>query len=86
MSISDQGLGIPKKDLNNIFNRFFRVDKSRSRAQGGTGLGLAISKEVVEKFNGRIWVDSVENQGSTFYISLAYVDDAELQEADWDAE
>ncbi|ACA82019.1 cell wall metabolism sensor histidine kinase WalK [Leuconostoc citreum] len=86
LSISDQGLGIPKKDLNNIFNRFFRVDKSRSRAQGGTGLGLAISKEVVEKFNGRIWVDSVENQGSTFYISLAYVDDAELQEADWDAE
>jgi two-component system, OmpR family, sensor histidine kinase VicK len=51
------------------------VDKSRSRAQGGTGLGLAISKEVVEKFNGRIWVDSVENKGSTFYISLAYVDE-----------
>lgn len=86
LSISDQGLGIPRKDLNNIFNRFFRVDKSRSRAQGGTGLGLAISKEVVEKFNGRIWVDSVENQGSTFYISLAYVDDAEIEEEDWDAE
>ena len=60
------------------------MDKSRSRAQGGTGLGLAISKEVVEKFNGRIWVDSVENKGSTFYISLAYVD--EVPEDDWDAE
>lgn len=70
--------------MDNIFNRFFRVDKSRSRAQGGTGLGLAISKEVVEKFNGRIWVDSVENKGSTFYISLAYVD--EEPEDDWDAE
>lgn len=86
LSISDQGLGIPRKDLDNIFNRFFRVDKSRSRAQGGTGLGLAISKEVVEKFNGRIWVDSVENKGSTFYISLAYVEDADLEEDDWDAE
>ena len=84
LSISDQGLGIPRKDLDNIFNRFFRVDKSRSRAQGGTGLGLAISKEVVEKFNGRIWVDSVENKGSTFYISLAYVN--EVPEDDWDAE
>ncbi len=84
LSISDQGLGIPRKDLDNIFNRFFRVDKSRSHAQGGTGLGLAISKEVVEKFNGRIWVDSVENKGSTFYISLAYVD--EVPEDDWDAE
>ncbi|QBR46926.1 cell wall metabolism sensor histidine kinase WalK [Leuconostoc kimchii] len=86
LSISDQGLGIPRKDLDNIFNRFFRVDKSRSRAQGGTGLGLAISKEVVEKFNGRIWVDSVENKGSTFYISLAYVDDVVIEEEDWDAE
>nr|MWN20590.1 hypothetical protein [Leuconostoc lactis] len=45
-----------------------------------------MSKEVVEKFNGRIWVDSVENKGSTFYISLAYVDDADLEEDDWDAE
>ncbi|GMA66982.1 PAS domain-containing sensor histidine kinase [Leuconostoc gelidum subsp. gelidum] len=86
LSISDQGLGIPRKDLDSIFNRFFRVDKSRSRAQGGTGLGLAISKEVVERFNGRIWVDSVENRGSTFYISLAYVDDDVIEEGDWDAE
>lgn len=72
ISISDQGLGIPRADLNHVFDRFFRVDKARSRAQGGTGLGLAISKEVVQLLGGRIWVDSVEGQGSTFYISLPY--------------
>ncbi|QRQ96284.1 cell wall metabolism sensor histidine kinase WalK [Lactiplantibacillus plantarum] len=72
ISISDQGLGIPRADLGHVFDRFFRVDKARSRAQGGTGLGLAISKEVVQMLGGRIWVDSVEGKGSTFYISLSY--------------
>ncbi|RRK10500.1 cell wall metabolism sensor histidine kinase WalK [Lactiplantibacillus garii] len=72
ISISDQGLGIPRADLNHVFDRFFRVDKARSRAQGGTGLGLAISKEVVQMLGGRIWVDSEEGKGSTFYISLPY--------------
>ncbi|WP_057742895.1 cell wall metabolism sensor histidine kinase WalK [Liquorilactobacillus capillatus] len=72
LSISDQGLGIPKKDVSHIFDRFFRVDKARSRAQGGTGLGLAISKEVIELHGGKIWVDSIEGKGSTFYISLPY--------------
>lgn len=72
LSISDQGLGIPKKDLGRIFDRFFRVDKARSRAQGGTGLGLAISREVIEMHNGRIWVESLEGKGSTLYITLPY--------------
>ncbi|KLD61486.1 hypothetical protein WP50_01910 [Lactiplantibacillus plantarum] len=63
---------IPVTDLGHVFDRFFRVDKARSRAQGGTGLGLAISKEVVQMLGGRIWVDSVEGKGSTFYISLPY--------------
>lgn len=81
LSISDQGLGIPKKDIGHIFDRFFRVDKARSRAQGGTGLGLAISKEVIEMHGGRIWVDSIENKGSTFYISLPY---QEYEEDLWD--
>ena len=72
LSISDQGLGIPRQDLGKIFDRFYRVDKARSRKQGGTGLGLAISKEVVEALHGRIWVDSQEGRGSTFYISLPY--------------
>lgn len=81
LSIADQGLGIPRKDLGHIFDRFFRVDKARSRKQGGTGLGLAISKEVVNLLGGQIWVDSVEGQGSTFYISLPYVP---YEEEDWD--
>lgn len=88
LSITDQGLGIPKKDLGHIFGRFFRVDKARSRAQGGTGLGLAISKEIIERFGGRIWVESAEGQGSTFSISLPYEPydpaDDEWDDGEWD--
>ncbi|KAF0516382.1 cell wall metabolism sensor histidine kinase WalK [Pediococcus acidilactici] len=72
MSITDQGLGIPKEAISHVFDRFYRVDKARSRAQGGTGLGLAISKEVIQMHGGRIWVESREGEGSTFYISLPY--------------
>lgn len=72
MSITDQGLGIPKEAISHVFDRFYRVDKARSRAQGGTGLGLAISKEMVQMHGGRIWVESREGEGSTFYISLPY--------------
>ncbi|MTV81460.1 cell wall metabolism sensor histidine kinase WalK [Secundilactobacillus folii] len=72
LSISDQGLGIPRNDIPHVFDRFYRVDKARSRAQGGTGLGLAISKEVVQSLGGKIWVESREGHGSTFYISLPY--------------
>lgn len=72
MSITDQGLGIPKDSISHIFDRFYRVDKARSRAQGGTGLGLAISKEVIQLHGGQIWVESREGEGSTFYISLPY--------------
>ncbi|GKT04216.1 cell wall metabolism sensor histidine kinase WalK [Furfurilactobacillus entadae] len=84
MSISDQGLGIPRKDISHIFDRFYRVDKARARAQGGTGLGLAISKEVIQMLNGRIWVDSTEGKGSTFYISLPFEQFDE--EDDWDVD
>lgn len=70
LSVTDQGMGIPKHDQTRVFSRFFRVDKARSRAMGGTGLGLSISKEVVEQFGGRIWVKSIEGKGTTFYISL----------------
>ncbi|WP_035054836.1 cell wall metabolism sensor histidine kinase WalK [Carnobacterium pleistocenium] len=80
-SISDEGLGIPKRDLANVFDRFFRVDKARARSMGGTGLGLAISKEVVKKHKGKIWVESMEGKGTTFYISLPYLP---YEEDDWE--
>ena len=70
LSVSDEGLGISKADAEHLFERFYRVDKARSREQGGSGLGLAISKEVVEMHKGRIWVDSIEQEGSTFTIEL----------------
>lgn len=73
ISITDEGMGIPKADLYKIFSRFYRVDRARSRAMGGSGLGLAISKEVVEQHGGRIWAESTEGKGTTFYLSLPYV-------------
>ncbi len=79
LSITDQGMGIPKKDLHKVFDRFYRVDKARARQQGGTGLGLAISREVVKSHHGAIWVESREHYGSTFYISLPY----EPYEEEW---
>ncbi|KRN78285.1 PAS domain-containing sensor histidine kinase [Fructilactobacillus lindneri] len=70
ISIADQGLGMPKSAIKHIFDRFYRIDKARSRAQGGSGLGLAISKEIIESFGGNIRVESVEGEGSTFYVFL----------------
>lgn len=70
ISISDQGIGIPEKDIERIFERFYRVDPARSRATGGTGLGLSIVKHVVNNHGGDISVWSVEGAGSTFTIRL----------------
>lgn len=80
--ISDEGLGISKQDSEKLFDRFYRVDKARSREQGGSGLGLAISKEVVELHGGRIWVDSIEGKGSTFNFELPYTEFSEM-EGEW---
>ncbi len=68
--IEDTGCGIPEKDLPFIFERFFRVDRARSREMGGTGLGLAIVKETVEAHGGRVWVESKEGEGSAFCFTL----------------
>lgn len=68
--VSDTGVGIPPEDIPYIFDRFYRVDKARTRAQGGAGLGLAIAKWVVEMHNGRIRVDSKVGEGTTFTVRL----------------
>ena len=85
LSIKDQGLGIPKQDLPKIFDRFYRVDRARSRAQGGTGLGLAITKEIIKQHNGFIWAKSEYGKGSTFTIVLPYDKDAVKEEV-WEDE
>jgi two-component system sensor histidine kinase SenX3 len=68
VSVSDQGIGIPEKDLERIFERFYRVDAARSRETGGTGLGLSIVKHVATNHGGDVSVWSVEGAGSTFTI------------------
>jgi len=70
LSVSDTGLGIPEQDRPRVFERFYRVDKARSRELGGTGLGLAIVKHLVEGQGGRVWVEGNAPQGSRFVVRL----------------
>jgi signal transduction histidine kinase len=71
ISVHDTGFGIPAEHLKHIFDRFYRVDKSRSRAHGGSGIGLTIAKHLVEAHGGKIWAESAgENKGSEFVFTL----------------
>lgn len=70
LRVRDTGMGIPEEALDRLFERFYRVDKARSRHSGGTGLGLAIVKHLVESHDGKIYVKSVEGAGSTFTVEL----------------
>lgn len=79
--ISDDGMGIPKENVERIFDRFYRVDRARARSMGGTGLGLAISREMIHAHGGKIWAESEEGHGTTIFFTLPY----ELDEAgEWD--
>jgi two-component system OmpR family sensor kinase/two-component system sensor histidine kinase BaeS len=70
ISVADTGQGIPEEDISLVFERFYRADRSRARTSGGTGLGLAIARQIVEAHGGRIWVEALPDQGSTFYFTL----------------
>jgi two-component system phosphate regulon sensor histidine kinase PhoR len=70
ISVADEGSGIPKADQVRIFERFYKVDRARPRAGGGTGLGLSIARHIVNAHGGRIWVESEEGHGATFFVAL----------------
>lgn len=73
IEVEDTGCGIPESEIPRIFERFYRVDKARSRAKGGTGLGLAIVKHIVKNFNGDITVNSVLGKGSNFIVKIKHI-------------
>lgn len=74
ISIKDSGIGIPKEDIPHLFQKFYRVDDSDTREIGGTGLGLYLSRKLAEAIDGKLWVESVYGQGSTFYLKLPRID------------
>ena len=79
LRISDTGHGIQAEDTKHLFEKFYRVDNSNTRTVGGTGLGLFICRKIIELYNGRIWVDSVVEKGSTFYINLPRIRNEQAQ-------
>jgi two-component system, OmpR family, phosphate regulon sensor histidine kinase PhoR len=70
LSVEDQGVGIPRAELDRVFERFYKVDKARVAGRGGTGLGLAIVRHIAESHGGRVWVQSEEGRGSTFSVAI----------------
>ncbi|MFY4776192.1 cell wall metabolism sensor histidine kinase WalK [Metabacillus sp. RGM 3146] len=81
ISVKDEGVGIPKDSVKKIFERFYRVDKARTRKLGGTGLGLAIAKEMVNAHDGEIWAESKEGKGTVVSFTLPY---SPIEEDEWD--
>jgi PAS domain S-box-containing protein len=78
--VKDEGIGIPQGEQDKIFDRFYRVDNTARRETGGTGLGLALIREIISIHGGRVWVDSILEKGSTFFVSLPVADDKPLKE------
>ncbi|WP_010290544.1 cell wall metabolism sensor histidine kinase WalK [Kurthia massiliensis] len=81
VEIKDTGMGIPKEQVDRIFDRFYRVDRARARSMGGTGLGLAISREMIIAHNGKIWAESIEGKGTSVFFTLPY--DLDDEEDEW---
>jgi two-component system, OmpR family, phosphate regulon sensor histidine kinase PhoR len=77
ITVEDTGVGIPVQDLPRVFERFYRVDKGRSREVGGTGLGLSIVKHIVQGHGGKVWAESIQGRGSSFHLTLPMVSSAE---------
>jgi two-component system phosphate regulon sensor histidine kinase PhoR len=70
LCVQDDGPGIPAESLERVFERFYRIDKARSREQGGTGLGLSIVKHIVQSHGGKVWAKSEPGSGAAFYFTL----------------
>ena len=86
IGVSDNGSGIPTSDIDRIFERFYRVEKSRSREKGGTGLGLSIVKHILERHNSEIMVESEYKKGSKFYFTLKKANFISKVKEEWDEE